>query len=136
MHAKGGVTFSIEFDFIDHRLKISTNRGEVDSFELVDGLSVAEFDTRLHAILAARGIDVAIREEGLGLCRFQIQRDLDGRHGWHVFNASGAMVGRHPEGFATELEARLDAEQHRELVAQAPIIGESGEGAPHTPSSR
>jgi len=46
-----------------------------------------------------------------------------------VFNASGTMVGRHPEGFATELEARRDAEQHREQVAEAPIVGESDEQA-------
>ena len=67
MHATGGVAFAINFDFIDHLLVISTNRGEVDSLELVDGLSVAEFDARLHGILAARGIDVAIREEPYGL---------------------------------------------------------------------
>ena len=63
MHAQGGVAFEIAFDFVDHRLVISTNRGEVESFELVDGLSVAEFDAKLHATLAALGIDVAIREE-------------------------------------------------------------------------
>ena len=63
------------------------------------------------------------------LYRFQIQRDRDGRHRWYVFNASGTMVGRHPEGFATELEARRDAEQHREQVAKAPIVGESDEQA-------
>jgi len=63
MHAKGGVAFEIDFDFVDHRLVVSTNRGEVESFELVDGLSVAEFDAKLHATLAALGIDVAIREQ-------------------------------------------------------------------------
>ena len=55
MHAPGGVAFEIDFDFVDHRLVISTNRGEVESFELVDGLSVAEFDEKLHATLAAPG---------------------------------------------------------------------------------
>lgn len=67
MHATGAVAFTIDFDFIDHLLVISTNRGEFDSFELVDGLSVAEFDARLHRILAARNIDVAIRGEPYGL---------------------------------------------------------------------
>ncbi len=67
MHATGGVAFEINFDFIDHRLVVSTNRGEVDSFELVDGLSVAEFDAQMHAILADRGLDVAIREEPYGV---------------------------------------------------------------------
>jgi hypothetical protein len=44
-------------------------------------------------------------------CRFQLQRDRYGRHRWCVYNASGTMVGRHSEGFSTELEARRDAEQ-------------------------
>jgi Family of unknown function (DUF5996) len=67
MHAKRGVAFAIDFDFIDHSLVITSNRGEVDSFDLVDGLSVAEFDAQLHAILAARGVDVVIREQPSGL---------------------------------------------------------------------
>ena len=49
MRAKGAVAFEISFDFIDHRLVLATNRGEIDSFDLADGLSVAEFDARLHA---------------------------------------------------------------------------------------
>ena len=63
MHARDGVAFEIDFDFVEHRLVVKTNRGEVASFELADGLSVAEFDERLHATLAGLGIDVAIREE-------------------------------------------------------------------------
>jgi len=63
MHAQGGVAFEIHFDFVDHRLVVATNSGEVESFELVDGLSVADFDGKLHATLAGLGIDVAIREE-------------------------------------------------------------------------
>ena len=62
-----------------------------------------------------------------GGCRFQIQSDCDGRHRWYVYN--GTMVGRHPEGFATEREARLDAELFREQIASAPIVGEHEEGA-------
>ena len=46
-----------------------------------------------------------------GSYRFQIKRDRDGRHRWYAFNGYGTMVDRHPEGFATEREARLDAEQ-------------------------
>ena len=64
-----------------------------------------------------------------GRCRFQIQRDRDGRHRWYAYNGYGTMVGRHPEGFPTELEARLDAEQLREQIASAPIVGEHEEGA-------
>ena len=67
MRAKGAVAFEISFDFIDHRVVLATNRGEIDSFDLADGLSVAEFDAKLHAVLASRGIDVAIREEPYGL---------------------------------------------------------------------
>jgi hypothetical protein len=62
LHAPGGVAFEIDFDFVDHRLLITTNRGEVASFDLVEGLSVAEFDEKLHASLAELGVDVAIRE--------------------------------------------------------------------------
>ena len=62
MHADAGVTFEIRFDFIDHSLVAATNRGAVESFDLFDGLSVAEFDARLHAALSRLGVDVAIRE--------------------------------------------------------------------------
>jgi hypothetical protein len=67
MHANGGVSFEIDFDFIDHRLVIATNGGASESFALVDGLSVAEFDEQLHATLAGLGIDVAIRESPFGV---------------------------------------------------------------------
>lgn len=45
----------------------STNRGEVESFDLRDGLSVAAFDQKLHATLARLGIDVQIRESPYGV---------------------------------------------------------------------
>jgi YD repeat-containing protein len=61
--------------------------------------------------------------------RFQIKRDRDGRHRWYVYNGYGTMVGRHPDGFPTELEARLDAEHVRRQVANAPIAGEVDEWA-------
>jgi len=67
LHARNGVSFDICFDFVDHRLVVRTNRGEVESFALVDGLSVAEFDRRLHEIFAGLGIDVAIRESPFGV---------------------------------------------------------------------
>jgi len=67
LHASDGLTFEIVFDFVDHRLVIATNSGVVDSFELADGLSVAEFDEKLHAILTRLGIDVTIRETPYGL---------------------------------------------------------------------
>ena len=52
---------------LDHRLVVRTDRGDVDSLELVDGLSVAAFDERLHEILTRFGTDVAIREEPYAL---------------------------------------------------------------------
>lgn len=67
MHASDGVTFEIVFDFIDHRLVVETNEGAVEFFELADGLSVAEFDEKLHATLARLGVDVAIRETPYGV---------------------------------------------------------------------
>ena len=63
MHSRDGVAFEIDFDFVEHRLVVKTNRGDVESFKLVDGLSVAEFDEKLRRTLAALGIDVAIREQ-------------------------------------------------------------------------
>jgi hypothetical protein len=67
LHTRGGTGFRIDFDFVDHRLVVSTDNGAVESFELHDGLSVAEFDESLHATLARLGVDVAIREVPFGL---------------------------------------------------------------------
>jgi uncharacterized protein DUF5996 len=67
MHAENGTTFEIVFDFVAHRLVIETNTGAVESFELVEGLSVAEFDEKLHATLAGLGLDVPIRERPFGV---------------------------------------------------------------------
>jgi hypothetical protein len=61
------------------------------------------------------------------LIRFQIQRDLDGKYRWYLFNDRGTMLGKHPDGFPNESEARRDAEQHRDLIAKARIIGSVGE---------
>jgi Family of unknown function (DUF5996) len=66
LHA-GGVTFQIDFDFVDHRLVVRTNRGGVESFPLADGLSVAAFDEELHSALRGLGVDVPIREVPFGL---------------------------------------------------------------------
>src|SRR5437879_11538466 len=61
MQSSGGVTFEITFDFVNHRLVVATSAGAVESFALVDGLSVAEFDASLHSALARLWLDVAIR---------------------------------------------------------------------------
>lgn len=67
MHGADGITFQIDFDFVEHRLVVRTNGGAVESFPLVDGLSVAAFDEQLHASLSGLGIDVAIREVPFGV---------------------------------------------------------------------
>jgi hypothetical protein len=67
MHSPTGVTFQIDFDFVDHRLVVRTGRGEASSFALEDGLSVASFDENLHAALRDLGIDVEIREMPFGV---------------------------------------------------------------------
>jgi hypothetical protein len=67
MHSTSGVSFEIDFDFIEHRLVVTTNEGAVESFALADGLSVAGFDEQLHALLAKLGIDVRILETPFGV---------------------------------------------------------------------
>jgi uncharacterized protein DUF5996 len=63
----GDVSFSIDFDFLDHELRVRTDRGEVDALALRDGLSVAQFHDALLALLGDRGIDVEIRAEPFGV---------------------------------------------------------------------
>ena len=67
LHAPSGVTFQIDFDFVDHRLAAKTGSGAVESFALRDGLSVAAFDQQLHELLGRLGVDVVIREEPYGV---------------------------------------------------------------------
>ena len=67
LHAENGVTFQLDFDFVDHHLRLRTAKGESASFPLVDGLSVSQFDRALHGLLAQLGIDVAIREAPYGV---------------------------------------------------------------------
>lgn len=56
-----GGTFEIEFDFLDHELKIATSRGEKESFALFDGLTVAHFYDSVFANLLKLGIEPKIR---------------------------------------------------------------------------
>lgn len=53
--------FEIEFDFINHALKIRTSRGEYREFELKDGLTVADFYRQTFAALESLGIEVKIK---------------------------------------------------------------------------
>jgi hypothetical protein len=58
-----GSDFDVSFDFVAHQLVVRTSGGEVDSFALVDGLSVAAFYERLFALFAALRIHVEIKPE-------------------------------------------------------------------------
>src|SRR5438552_14527464 len=50
-------TFDIAFDLVGHELVVRTIDGKTSAFTLTDGLSVADFDARLHAELAELGVD-------------------------------------------------------------------------------
>ena len=52
--------FEIEFDFVEHRLKIRTNTGAEKSFALEDGLTVADFYKQTFETLAALHIEAKI----------------------------------------------------------------------------
>src|SRR4051794_5164096 len=62
-----GTTFDVTLDVVDHALVVRTADGRSGAFELHDGLAVAEFDRRLHALLAELGVDVEIREVPFGV---------------------------------------------------------------------
>lgn len=55
-----GRRFEINFDFVDHRLKVRTSKGQQEGFDLYDGLSVAEFYENLFSILDEFGIEADI----------------------------------------------------------------------------
>jgi Family of unknown function (DUF5996) len=63
----GDTTFEITLDLVDHELVVRTIGRNTRAFPLTDGLSVADFDARLHAALAELGVDVAIREQPFGV---------------------------------------------------------------------
>jgi len=62
-----GTTFEIKLDFVDHALLVQTGDGRNRRLELGDGLTVADFDARVHAMLAELGVDVEIREQPFGV---------------------------------------------------------------------
>ena len=66
LHSTAGTAFQIRFDFAGHRLVVETLTA-AEAFDLHDGLSVAEFDERLHRTLRGLGLDVAIVESPFGL---------------------------------------------------------------------
>lgn len=52
--------FQIDFDFVDHQLKVHTSQGELQTFKL-QGLSVADFYEKIFAMLKSLHIEVKIR---------------------------------------------------------------------------
>jgi hypothetical protein len=64
LHSADGAGFEIRFDFVDDRLVVETASAE-RSFQLRDGLSVADFDAQLHAALGE--LDVTILEKPFGV---------------------------------------------------------------------
>jgi hypothetical protein len=55
----GAATFEIEFDFVDHRLRIATSEGEDREFKLRP-MTVASFYERVMAALAELDVEVSI----------------------------------------------------------------------------
>ena len=64
---RGETTFDITLDLVGHELVVRTSGGDRRAFPLVDGLSVADFDARLHGALAELGVDVSIAEQPFGM---------------------------------------------------------------------
>jgi Family of unknown function (DUF5996) len=58
--------FAIDFDFVDHELVVRTDRGQVETIALRDGLSVAAFYEQLFALLARLRIEVEILAQSYG----------------------------------------------------------------------
>src|SRR5256885_7462449 len=66
LHSADGTPFKIRFDFVDHQLAVDTHE-KTDAFSLHEGLSVAEFDERLHGTLDGLDLDVKILESPFGV---------------------------------------------------------------------
>ena len=59
--------FDVLFDFLGHELVVRTSRGEIESFALEDGFSVAAFHDHLFGSLADLGIEVEIEAKPYGV---------------------------------------------------------------------
>jgi hypothetical protein len=55
-----GRSLEVAFDFVDHRLVVTTSGGDLRSFDLRHGLACMDFYHQLFGILDALGVDVAI----------------------------------------------------------------------------
>ena len=63
----GGIGFDLSFDLIDHALLARTDDGHLESFALLDGLTVASFNEQLFSMLAGLGLDVTITPAPFGV---------------------------------------------------------------------
>ena len=77
LHAADGSPFEIRFDLLDHELVVETPT-ERRTIELRDGLSVADFDRRLHEALG--DLDVQILEKPFGVPAFTTPFPEDREH--------------------------------------------------------
>jgi hypothetical protein len=99
LHSADGTGFQIRFDFVGHELDVETANA-TRSFELVDGLSVADFDAQLHEALG--GLDVTILEQPYGQPAFGTPFPEDREHAtydpdaatrfWRVLDWSGGVL--------------------------------------------
>lgn len=62
-----GTTFEIALDLVDAAVVVQTADGREGSIGLEDGVTVAEFDRRLHDLLREMGLDIQIKEVPYGL---------------------------------------------------------------------
>ena len=76
----GPLRFALDLDLVAHELVLRTGDGGRDGFALGDGLSVAEFDRRLHELLANAGVDVDIVERPHGGPGPAVPFPLDSAH--------------------------------------------------------
>ena len=86
----GGTPFDIELDFVDHRAIVRGGRHNDVSFELGDGLSVAEFYATIREALGVHGIDVPILAKPYGVPSLTTPFADDREHDAY----DTAMVGR------------------------------------------
>jgi hypothetical protein len=77
LHSADGSPFEIRFDFVEHELVVETP-DELRAIGLRDGLSVAEFDRRLHEALG--DLDVTILEKPFGVAAFTTPFPEDFEH--------------------------------------------------------
>ena len=61
-----GVSFQVDFDLVDHRLVVRTNRGPAGLLRAPGRAVGGRFRPQLHQLLERLGVDVAIREDPYG----------------------------------------------------------------------